>query len=129
MTSNEQRGLDAEPAPPLSKVVVADTMRKAACSALNERGQGNAITIADVNAMLSAALGSAPAEQQVTVTDFATRLFDLHGFMLLETYRDKPAVTVTFPDLKQAQQFHDALVELSTHRPRPRSLLEGSIDG
>lgn len=64
-----------------------------------------------------------------TLEDFATRLFDLHGFMLLETYRDKPAVTITFPDLKQAQQFHDALVELSTHRPRPRSLLEGSDNG
>ncbi|WP_245494992.1 hypothetical protein [Rhizobium ruizarguesonis] len=69
-----------------------------------------------------------PAEH-VTLADYATRLFDLHGFMLLETYRDKPAVTVTFPDLKEAQQFHNTLVELSTHRPRPRSLLEGLDNG
>lgn len=74
-------------------------------------------------ASLKAAL-AAPA-----VEDYATRLFDLHGFMLLETYRGKHAVTVTFPDLEEAQQFHSALVELSTHRPRPRSLLEGSDNG
>lgn len=59
-----------------------------------------------------------------TLSDFATRLFDLHGFMLQETYRDKPAVTVTFPDLKEAQQFHNTLVELSTHRPRPQSIAD-----
>ncbi|NEI60970.1 hypothetical protein GR243_03525 [Rhizobium leguminosarum] len=63
-----------------------------------------------------------------TVADYATRLFDLHGFMLLEAYREKPAVTVTFPDLKQAQQFHNTLVELSTHRSRPRTATEGSAD-
>lgn len=51
-----------------------------------------------------------------TLADFATRLFDLHGFMLLETYRGKHAVTVTFPDLKEAQQFHNTLAELSQHR-------------
>lgn len=65
-----------------------------------------------------------PAAEQMTLADYAARLFDLHGFMLLETYRDKPAVTVTFPDLKEAQQFHSALVELSTHRTRTRSATE-----
>lgn len=67
----------------------------------------------------------APAELSTgTVADFARRLFDLHGFMLLETYNGKHAVTVTFPDLQEAQQFHGVLVELSTHRPRPQSLAE-----
>lgn len=37
---------------------VTDAMRQAACRALNERGQGNAVTIADVNAMLLAALAT-----------------------------------------------------------------------
>lgn len=52
-----------------------------------------------------------------TVADFATRLFDLHGFMLLEIYRGKHAVTVQFPDLQEAQQFHNTLIELSQRRP------------
>ncbi|WP_065091449.1 hypothetical protein [Rhizobium leucaenae] len=47
---------------------------------------------------------------------FANRLFNLEGFMLLETYKGKPAVTVTFPDQKQANHFHSALVDLSRHR-------------
>jgi len=55
--------------------------------------------------------------QHVTVADYATRLFDLHGFMLLETYRGKHAVTVQFPDLQEAQQFHNTLIELSQRRP------------
>lgn len=53
---------------------------------------------------------------QMTVADFADRLFNLQGFMLCEEYRGKPEVTITFPDLRQAQQFHGTLVELSQHR-------------
>lgn len=67
---------------------------------------------------------AAPPQTNMTVADYATRLFDLHGFMLLETYRGKHAVTVTFPDLKEAQQFHNTLVELSQHR----ATTEGSAD-
>ncbi|MBO9194376.1 hypothetical protein J5277_09685 [Rhizobium sp. 16-449-1b] len=62
------------------------------------------------------------AKAEPSVSDYATRLFDLHGFMLLETYQGKHAVTVTFPDLQEARQFHGALVELSTHRPRGSEL-------
>lgn len=76
--------------------------------------------------LASGALNPEP-QTKMTVADFATRLFDLHGFMLLETYRGKHAVTVTFPDLQEAQQFHNALIELSQHRVTPRTL-EGKTD-
>ena len=52
----------ATPAPE-SHLRVTDAMRQAACRALTERGQGNAVTIADVNAMLSAALSSNSEEK------------------------------------------------------------------
>lgn len=42
--------------------MITPEMRAAACAALNERGQGNTITIPDVNAMLSAALALVPGE-------------------------------------------------------------------
>lgn len=67
----------------------------------------------DLRKILAAFGPAAPVDR---VSDYATRLFDLHGFMLLESYRGKPAVTVTFPDMKEAQQFHNTLVELSQHR-------------
>lgn len=54
-----------------------------------------------------------------SVTDFADRLFNLHGFVLSEVYRGKHAVTVTFPNLAEAQQFHGALIELSQHKTAP----------
>lgn len=66
--------------------------------------------------VVTAAKAQTPSPAPLSVADYATRLFDLHGFMLLETYRGKHAVTITFPDLKEAQQFHNALVELSQHR-------------
>lgn len=50
------------------------------------------------------------------LSDYADRMFNLHGFMLREEYRGKPAVTITFPDDKEANQFHRALCELSQHR-------------
>ncbi|WP_267550302.1 hypothetical protein [Rhizobium rhizogenes] len=42
--------------------MITNEMRAAACAALNERGQGNAITIADVNSILTAALALLPGE-------------------------------------------------------------------
>ncbi|CDZ55078.1 hypothetical protein [Neorhizobium galegae] len=76
-------------------------------------------------AMRSRAAINPPSETKATVEEYATRLFSLHGFMLCEEYRGKYAVTVTFPDLKEAQQFHGTLVELSQHRPRDR---DGGLD-
>lgn len=52
----------------------------------------------------------------LSLSGYANRLFNLHGFMLLEEYRGKPAVTITFPDQAEANQFHRALCELSRHR-------------
>lgn len=62
----------------------------------------------------------APATK-ATVEDFAARLFSLHGFMLLHSAGSKgrPTITISFPDLKEARQFHDVLVELSQHRAAP----------
>jgi len=52
----------------------------------------------------------------LSLAGYANRLFNLHGFMLLEEHRGKPAVTITFPDQAEANQFHRALCELSRHR-------------
>lgn len=94
-----------------------------------------------LRAALSAALtphgeeaAATPAPQQhvrddATITDFANRLFNLHGFMLCEEYRGKPAVTITFPNLKEAQQFHAALVDLSQHKDRAALASEGQDNG
>jgi hypothetical protein len=69
----------------------------------------------DALSILEEALDNLPVEH-MAVADYADRLFTLSGFMLLETYREKPEVTVTFPDLKEAQQFHNTLVDLSQQR-------------
>lgn len=65
---------------------------------------------------LQSAADTPPPSTHMTVADYATHLFDLHGFMLLETYKGRHAVTVTFPERKEAEQFHNTLVELSQHR-------------
>lgn len=59
---------------------------------------------------------SAQMQDVATAAEFSDRMFNLHGFMLCERHNGKHAVTVTFPNLSEAQQFHGALVDLSRHR-------------
>lgn len=55
-------------------------------------------------------------EGKATAREFADRMFNLAGFMLSEEYRGKPAVTITFPDNAERNQFYSAIVDLSTHK-------------
>lgn len=78
------------------------------------RIMGN-VRAGDIARVVTDVLEMLAASPHLTVTEHANRLFNLHGFMLLEEYRGKPAVTITFPDHAEANQFHRALCELSQH--------------
>jgi len=62
---------------------------------------------------------SAQVQDVATAAEFADRMFKLHGFMLSEEYRGNPAVTITFPNGEERNQFYSAIVELSTHKTPP----------
>lgn len=69
---------------------------------------------------------SAQVQDVATAQSFADRMFKLHGFMLSEEYRGNPAVTITFPDNRERNEFYSAIVELSTHKtPAPPAKQEG----
>lgn len=87
----------------------------------------SALSPSKIEAGENTAEAAPPPVTDLGVTDFANRLFNLHGFMLLHSAGSdgKPTITISFPDLKEAQQFHNTLVELSQHR----ATTEGSDNG
>ena len=77
--------------------------------------EAKAAAQADYEARIRSAL-SAQVQDVATAREFADRMFKLSGFMLSEEYRGKPAVTITFPDNAERNQFYSAIVDLSTHK-------------
>jgi len=63
-----------------------------------------------------AAALSAQVQDVATAAEFADKMLNLNWFMLAEDYRGNPAVTITFPDNEERNQFYSAIVELSTHK-------------